>query len=207
MELICVRHGRTAWNAGRRFQGQTDVPLDAEGLAQAAAIAEHLRGESFDIAVSSDLSRAVATARAILAGRELPLQLDTGLREMQFGAWEGLTWDEIVARWPEINNETGASPRNYTPEGGESWPALGGRVRDALHRITADLAPDGRALIVSHAGIMHAIVGIVMGPENEATLGVKFLPASILRVRGSFAGGWELAAVNETADSAPTHAG
>jgi|GEM_PF-3462963 len=55
MELICVRHGRTAWNALRKFQGQTDVPLDDEGLAQAQALAAHLRDEHFDVALTSDL--------------------------------------------------------------------------------------------------------------------------------------------------------
>ncbi len=54
MELICVRHGRTAWNAGRRFQGQTDIPLDDEGLAQAQALALHLREERFELALASD---------------------------------------------------------------------------------------------------------------------------------------------------------
>jgi broad specificity phosphatase PhoE len=62
MELICVRHGRTAWNAARRFQGQTDIPLDDEGLAQAQALAAHLRGERFDFALASDLNRARTTA-------------------------------------------------------------------------------------------------------------------------------------------------
>src|SRR5471032_2762037 len=102
MELICVRHGRTAWNAFRRFQGQTDIPLDDEGLAQAQALAAHLRDEHFDLAVASDLVRARATAEVILGARELPLELSAQLRDMHFGLWEGLTWDEIVARWPEL---------------------------------------------------------------------------------------------------------
>ena len=67
MELICVRHGRTAWNAARRFQGQTDIPLDDEGLAQAQALAAHLRDEHFDFALASDLNRARTTAETILA--------------------------------------------------------------------------------------------------------------------------------------------
>jgi len=91
MELICVRHGRTAWNALRRFQGQTDIPLDDEGLAQAQALAAHLRDERFDLALASDLTRARTTAEAILGDRDVVLELSPEFREMHFGQWEGLT--------------------------------------------------------------------------------------------------------------------
>lgn len=202
MELICVRHGRTAWNADRRFQGQTDIPLDSEGLAQAKALGAHLRRETFNLAVTSDLGRAVSTARAICEGREIAIALehDPGFREMHFGEWEGLTWAEIAARWPDVGSENGKGPRTYTAVGGESFDALGERIRAALLRVTSRLAPDGRALIVCHAGVLHAIAGVVLGRETEATAGLKFVPASILRVRGSFEDGWELTAINETAD-------
>src|ERR1700744_997778 len=103
MELICVRHGRTAWNASRRFQGKTDIPLDDEGRSQARALAAHLRDEHFDVALSSDLVRARTTAETILGDRGLPLELTPAFREMQFGLWEGLTWDEIIARWPGLD--------------------------------------------------------------------------------------------------------
>lgn len=202
MELICVRHGRTAWNAERRFQGQTDIPLDDEGRAQAQALAAHLRGERFDLALTSDLSRAVATAEAICAGRELLLERDPELREMGFGIWEGLTWPEIVASDPSIDYSYEKSPRHYTPEGGESWDALVARVDAALQRICRRTHDGGRILLVSHAGVMHAIVHAVTrtaeGADNEAAVGIRFTHGSILRVHGSFERGWELAAVNET---------
>jgi broad specificity phosphatase PhoE len=101
LELVCVRHGRTAWNAVRRFQGRTDVPLDDEGRAQAQALAAHLASEHFDFALASDLSRATATAAAIGAACGVAVMSEPRLREMNFGAWEGLTWDEITERFPE----------------------------------------------------------------------------------------------------------
>jgi broad specificity phosphatase PhoE len=207
MELVCARHGRTAWNADRRFQGQTDIPLDDEGRAQALALATHLRGESFDLAVASDLTRARTTAEAILAGRELTLALDPALREMHFGVWEGLTWTEIVARWPELAERYEFSPRYYVPEGGESWEHLCERVEGALRRVEAQLAPGGRALLVSHAGVMHAILHVVRADAATGTdvaLRVRLAPASIVRVHGSFAGGWTVDAINETATPAET---
>jgi broad specificity phosphatase PhoE len=203
MELVCARHGRTAWNAVRRFQGQTDIPLDDEGRAQAQALAAHLRPEPFDLAVSSDLTRARTTAEAILAGRARPaLELDPSLREMRFGAWEGLTWLEIVERWPELSARYEYSPRDYVPEGGEGWDALCERIEATLRRVTARLAPDGRALIVSHAGVMHAIlhvVGSANAEHRDMAVRVRLAPASVLRVSGSFEHGWTIDAINETA--------
>jgi broad specificity phosphatase PhoE len=205
MELICVRHGRTAWNAERRFQGQTDVPLDEEGLAQAQALAAHLRGERFDIAVSSDLARARTTAERICRGRAVELEFAPELREMRFGAWEGLTWDEIVRRWPELDERYEKSPRTYTAEGGESWDELCARVEGLLRRVAARLEPDGRALIVCHAGVLHAIVhGVTSAAERAggaSGTGITFAPGGILRVSGSFDDGWTLTAVNETAEA------
>jgi broad specificity phosphatase PhoE len=205
MELICVRHGRTAWNADRRFQGQTDIPLDDEGLAQAQALAAHLRDEHFDLALASDLMRARVTAEAILGAREIALELQPELREMQFGLWEGLRWDQIVARWPELDVAGEKAPMYYTAEGGESWEALCVRVDAALRAIAARMDAGHRALIVSHAGVMHGIVrsltsaGKPDGAHPVAT-GLKFSPGGIIRARGSFADGWELTAINETAD-------
>ena len=205
MELICVRHGRTAWNALRRFQGQTDIPLDDEGLAQAQALAAHLGAERFDLAIASDLTRARTTAEAICAGRDLALETTPELREMRFGLWEGLTWDEIVARWPELDAGSEKAPMHYTAEGGESWDELCARVDAALRAIAARMRPADRALIVSHAGVMHgAVRSLTRAGANGAdavAVGMRFSPGGIIRARGSFEDGWELTAINETADS------
>jgi broad specificity phosphatase PhoE len=201
MELICVRHGRTAWNAARRFQGQTDIPLDDEGLAQAQALAAHLRDERFDFAFASDLNRARTTAETILGQRTVALELSPELREMHFGLWEGLTWDEIIARWPKLNVSGEKVPMHYTAEGGESWEALCSRVDVALRAATARMSTNDRALIVSHAGVMH---GIVRSLTNAPNMNIKFSPGGIIRARGSFAGGWELTAINETAGAGTT---
>ena len=206
MQLVCVRHGRTAWNADRRFQGQTDIPLDAEGRAQAQALAAHLAPESFDLTVASDLTRARTTAEAICAGRTQPLELDTSLREMHFGEWEGLTWTQIIERWPELADRYEASPRQYTPAGGESWEHLCARVEAALRRIAARLGPDGRGLIVSHAGVMHATLHAIRlasadGADATDELRVRLVPAGIIRLRGSFDDGWTIDVINETAQT------
>src|SRR5262249_28416649 len=153
--------GRTAWNADLRFQGQTDVPLDERGIAQATALSSLLGRDRFDYAVASDLGRAEQTARAILRahpGREL--QLDADLREMAFGTWEGLTWAQITAADPALAADGFHRPKFYTPPGGESFEAVVERAARAIERVRAALPEGGCALVVTHAGVLHALLRV-----------------------------------------------
>lgn len=175
------------------------MPLDAIGRAQAAALAAALRDESLDAAVSSDLARARETAAAVLAGRDLPLVLDARWREMGFGAWEGLTWDEIAARFPESAGRPNEGGRFVTPTGGESFEALCERVLSAVRDLGARL-PGRRVLVGTHAGPLHALLHVLLGQQDAAALGVRFEPASItrIRLRGSAA---TILTLNETVTS------
>lgn len=199
MELVCVRHGRTAWNALRRFQGWTDIALDDEGSAQARALAVHLRAERFEIGVASDLVRAAATAAAIGAACGVAIELDPRLREMRFGDWEGLTWSEIVERTPALASAVPTAPKFYVAANGESFDALRERVEPLVAEVTARLSATGRALIVSHAGVMHALLRILLAEPDEAALAVTFAPASIMRLSGDGSLPWRLDRVNEIA--------
>src|SRR6476469_1287721 len=169
-ELILVRHGRTAWNAARRFQGQSDIPLSDEGRAEAAATALALAGEPLDAVVSSDLSRALETARAVAERR---------LREFAFGEWEGLTWEQIAARYPVPEEMAFWSVRDYAPPGGERFSGVRERAQAALR----DHAGAGeRVAFVTHAGLLHALRDILVGSETE-TRGIRLTPSSITRVK------------------------
>lgn len=193
-----VRHGSTEWNALRRFQGQSDIPLDANGRAQAKALAALLRNEQFDIAISSDLSRAYETARIIRG--ELPVEQDPRWREFAFGEWEGLTWDEIAQRWPDLAQHSVAAAKYYTPVGGESFDEVRARVRAAI----ADVRARGyaHALIITHAGPLHAMLHSFFS-EREAemaeALAVRFSPASVTRIDVDEGGRAGLVSLNETA--------
>jgi probable phosphoglycerate mutase len=205
--LVIVRHGRTSWNAEARFQGHTDVPLDAIGRAQAAALAAALRDEPLDAAVASDLSRARETAEAVLKGRDIPLVLDARWREMAFGAWEGLTWSEIAARFPESAGRPNEGGRFVTPTGGESFEALCRRVRSAVIDLAAHGRPGSRVLVGTHAGPLHALLRVVLGQDEAAALNVRFEPASITRLRLRGAGATILALNERVADEEGTLAG
>ncbi|HTJ26586.1 MAG TPA: histidine phosphatase family protein [Candidatus Limnocylindria bacterium] len=202
MQLICVRHGRTAWNADRRFQGHTDIPLDDEGRAQATALGSLLREERIDAAVSSDLSRARETAQLVLGARAVIPRLDPDWREMRFGDWEGLTWDEIVAANPQLDRGAGTSPKRYTPAGGESFDDLCERVARALTRVTAELQDETTALIATHAGPLHAVLRVLLGDDEYTALQVRFAPASLTRLRRED-GAWRVEELNRTAEVAP----
>jgi probable phosphoglycerate mutase len=194
--LVAVRHGRTAWNAERRFQGHTEVPLDATGMAQAAALAAHLRDEPFDAAISSDLTRALSTAERI--AREHPgleVQPDARWREMMFGAWEGLTWPEITQRFPGIAAAPNAGGAFVTPPEGESFEAVCARVSEAVASLSSAFRGGGTVLVATHAGPLHALLRVVLGADAAAALQVRFEPASLTRLR-LHSGGAELLELN-----------
>lgn len=181
MEIVFVRHGATEWNRDRRFQGQSDIPLNEEGRAQAQTLAHVLRGVDFDRAVSSDLSRAMDTARIIRG--DAPVQSDQRWREFAFGQWEGLTWEEIAARWPVVDEHGHTAAKRYAPPDGETFEAVCRRVARALEDLRASCP--SRVLVVTHAGPLHAMLHTLFGErqaEMQEVVGVRFSPASITRV-------------------------
>jgi broad specificity phosphatase PhoE len=171
------------WNASKRFQGRSDIKLSDEGRAQAQALAGVLRSESFDRAYASDLSRAQETARYIADPRGLHVETDVRLREFDFGAWEGLTWDEIVKRWPHLRDIGWTDAKAYEPEGGEHFTAVCARVEAFLRDVRGSGAE--RVLVVTHAGVLHAVLAVLadaLGETREEALGRAFSPASITRI-------------------------
>jgi broad specificity phosphatase PhoE len=97
MKFLLIRHGQTDWNLAQRFQGQSDIPLNEVGKKQAMALADRLTNESINIVYSSDLQRAIETSKIIMQMSDCKPDLhpDQRLREVNFGDWEGLTYDEI----------------------------------------------------------------------------------------------------------------
>ena len=181
-ELICVRHGTTKLNTADIFQGQgSDPPLSEIGERQVRATAGRLAGEAFDHAVSSDLLRARMTAHIILAGSAPALVIDHDWREFDFGAWEGLTWTQIAARFPVQAAAFSRSATEIAAPGGESFADVTARVQRALARVRAQLPDGGKALIVTHAGPLHALRRLVLGRAPHEHLDARFSPAGITR--------------------------
>jgi probable phosphoglycerate mutase len=135
---LLLRHGQTALSTERRFAGRGDIPLTETGERQATAAAARLAARGgIDVIVTSPLRRARRTAEAVAAATDVPLQVEDGLAETDFGKWEGLTFAEASARWPD---ELSAWLRSadVAPPGGESFAATARRVAAALDRLLAE---------------------------------------------------------------------
>ena len=172
------RHGQTVWNAERRFQGQSDIPLDEAGQAQAERAARLLAALRPDLIVSSDLSRAAQTAAPLSRLTGLEVTLDKDLRERSGGRWEGLTDTEIRTRYP-------VEHASWTPPDGEPSTLVADRVAGALLRVAeavlarGDDPPrppragsepgfvTGLAVVVSHGAALRLGMSRLLGMPEE----------------------------------------
>lgn len=154
--IVAVRHGETAWNVDTRIQGQLDVGLNAKGRWQAQRVAAALSDEGLDAIYASDLARAHDTALAIGAATGLAVQADRGLRERSFGRFEGHTWADIAARWPDDSARWRKRDLDFGPEGGETLPGFYARVVAAAERL-ARRHPGEAIALVAHGGVMDCL--------------------------------------------------
>ena len=156
-QLICLlRHGAIDRSPPRRFLGQTDLALNDHGIRQARGLGEQLRSIPFRHVCCSPLQRAVQTA-ALVSGRD-PAAIEPlgALKEINLGAWEGLTVAEVCARFPGAYEQRGLDLENFRPPGGESFGDLANRCLPALFAL-AEKAP-GPVLIVAHAGVNRVLL-------------------------------------------------
>ena len=154
VRVLAIRHGETAWNVDTRIQGQLDIPLNDNGRWQAQRLARALAAsERIDAIYTSDLLRAWDTARAVSDAAGVALVLDEGLRERGFGVFEGQTFAEIEARWPQESQRWRQRDPHWAPEGGESLSQMRERVLATLARLAA--AHRGEQIVlVAHGGVM-----------------------------------------------------
>ena len=163
--LVVWRHGLTSYNAEHRFQGQSDIPLNEVGLAQAAEAARYLAALRPSAIYSSDLSRASATAEALARLTGLPVHLDKDLRERSGGSWEGLTDTEIAERYP-VERAT------WTPPDGEPVAAVTDRASAALERIADGMPGGSLAVAVGHGAALGLAIAKLLGvPSDPRVLG------------------------------------
>ena len=157
--LLLVRHGETDWNRDGRWQGHSDTHLNELGRQQAERLAGEL--SDVDVVYSSDLARARETAGILAERLGLEVRLDPRLRERSFGAWEGLTVDEIEAAFQEDHRrwQSGDGPG---ADDAEAFDAFAARVDSFLQEILP-LHPDENVLIVGHGGPIRVIHALASG--------------------------------------------
>lgn len=156
-ELWLVRHGQTDWNLQGRYQGNTDLALNATGLEQALALAEVIEGERIQAIYSSDLQRAYRTAQAVAEKWHLPIHSEPRLREVRLGEWEGLLFSEIQERYAQNWAAREADPLYARPVGGESVYDVASRAWPAVDEIAAHNRP-GPVLVVAHGLVIATLI-------------------------------------------------
>jgi probable phosphoglycerate mutase len=187
--LYLVRHGETLWNVEGRYQGQLDPPLTEKGRQQAVTTAESLVSLDFEAIYSSDLARARQTAEALAEKTGLPIQLDSRLREIHQGEWQGVLIDDIRAHWPRQIDGWENDPWTHHPPGGERLQALQTRLFAAIDDIAA-CHPQGKVAVFSHKLPIALLKIRYQGYSAEQIW--SLLPAN---------GAWE---IFEVIDSAPS---
>lgn len=155
--IILIRHGETDWNREQRYQGQTDIPLNERGRSQARNIAAYLRQhEAVEAVYSSDLVRCRETASIIAGVFNLPVNSDARLRELRFGYWEGLRYEELDHTFHEEFQQWFRNTRDYAVPGGESFAQALDRMLPCIAEIAG--RHRGTAAICSHGGIIRAFI-------------------------------------------------
>lgn len=188
--VLFWRHGRTAWNAEKRFQGHTDIELDSTGHTQAERAAELLATLRPDAIIASDLRRAADTAGYLARSAKLPVEFDKRLRERSGGSWEGLTRTEIAARWP-------VEQASMDIPDGEDIAQVGDRMLEAVERGLAGLPEHGLLAVVSHGAALRVLIARMLGIPDERRWAIGALSNcswSVLEPRPD--GTWSLAEHN-----------
>ena len=165
--LFIVRHGETEWNDEGRVQGHSDVGLSEGGRQQSRAVARRLAYALINVAYSSDLRRAIETARIVLGERGVPLHTTPQLREYHKGVFEGLTAEDTKARYPELYDASPVKDLDFAPPGGESTRQVSAR----LAAFVADLKKrhqDETLLVVGHGGSLRAAIVALLDLPLEA---------------------------------------
>jgi len=194
LTLTLVRHGETEGQSSIRYHGRTDVPLSARGRQQMQRVRDALHGAEFAGVYASSLCRAREAAQII--GRPVPVTLVAGFDEIDFGAWEGLTAEEIETRDPCGYAQWRTHDGEFHYPGGESIRAFRERVVRALHDVLAH-APNGSLLFVVHKGVIRSVLAELLRPDVLRRSALVADLGSIHVVRRDH-GGWSAAVLDRT---------
>ncbi len=193
MKLIFVRHGQTDWNLSKQFCGHSDVQMNKFGVMQVQKAAERLREEDIDYIYSSDLRRTVETAEII---RDIicsynskyypdgPLEIikREDLRELNFGNWEGITYNQMMKQDPKLGEEWSANSFTTRCPRGESMVDMYERVNKAIDEIKASVEGDKTVLIAAHAGVIQSFLSKDLVGDYNAYWHFEVINGGIVKV-------------------------
>jgi broad specificity phosphatase PhoE len=184
LRLFVVRHGGTRWTRERRFAGSRDVPLDDAGHARAEALARLLAAHPITAVYTSPMERARATAALIAAPHRQDVRIERAFADMRFGAWEGLTADEVATRFPDAWTTWREAPATLTAHGGEPVDHVAERVAGAIGRLQH--AHTGETVVVvTHAIAVRLIALAALGLGSDRLWSVDASPAGVTELEYS----------------------
>jgi len=182
--LWLIRHPEPDASARGLCYGSLDVRLSPEGVQRARAISERLRQEHFDAICTSPKQRCTETARVVAVGRGCPVTPNDALRELDFGAFEGLSYDEIAARYPAVYRQWMEDPTGTDFPGGETFCQMSTRVLEAVRALLARHSGQSIAL-VTHGGPIRVILADALGMPLANIFRIEQRYGAINRVRYS----------------------
>lgn len=175
--VVIIRHGRTYWNARRKMQGQVNIPLNEEGVAQARKAHDALAGHAFEVCYSSPLDRSVETARLVLGDDRVPIVKDERLIEHSYGVAEGSCYKHIPLYYQLCTTEyryTHHPERYVPPVGGETFDDVYRRAQSFIDEVLTPATREHQEILVSaHGGINCSILGLMQGIPIERYWSVK----------------------------------
>lgn len=185
-----VRHGPTH---EKTFVGWRDVPADLSDTDLINRVRNHLPDRA--LLVSSDLIRSVTTADVLTLPRHTRLAHETDLREINFGIWDGMRFDAIAARDPQLSRAFWDNPGDVQAPEGESWNQTQARVSAVVDRLNAE-HPDAHIIAVAHFGVILTQVQRALGVTAVAAMAHKIDNISVTTLRHQGKDDWEVAQIN-----------
>ncbi len=207
MHILLVRHGETEWNRAGRYQGRTDIPLSSEGQNQVRRLGDRLRNIPISVAISSPLSRARATAEAILVGRDRApsLETDAGLLEISHGEWEGKLAGEVERSHAELFGVWKSAPGRHSPAGpgAETLGDVEARAWPVLERASHRLGADDTLLVTAHDAVNRVLLCRIIGLPLERVWSFRQSPAALNVLSGPAIEKLQLVRLNDSEHSTP----
>ncbi|MBR2179193.1 MAG: histidine phosphatase family protein [Selenomonadaceae bacterium] len=197
IKVMLVRHGVTEWNVTQRIQGQSNIHLAPDGVHQARLLTVHFPFDTVDAIYSSDLHRAMTTAEVIASRFNLEVIPVKEFREINFGSWEGKTFEDIAKEDPADFKKFFLQPDMLLIKDGETFAELQNRAVTTLKRIVHDIGDDKHIVIVMHGAIIRTIIAHILEMPLRKIWAIKQqnTAVNILRIDD---GAYSLELLNDT---------
>ncbi len=206
MRLFLVRHGETSWNRAEIFRGRIDVKLNEHGVEQARRTAAILSALNLAAVYSSPLSRALETARYIAEPHGLPVIVEDGLTDLDYGKWQGLTHEEVKEQYVDLYRLWNTAPHKVRFEEGESLEDVRRRALEALDRIAA--RHNGQNVVaVSHRVVTKVVLCALLGLDTSHFWHIRQDPCAVNVLEYSDRHGFVICRLNDTCHIKPFYKG